>query len=270
MIALPNTYYPVQGKTYSLFGEGFTTHQYFSTIEEIINVLTQKITLNELLIQVQNLSKISLLKRVILKEKADNSINGDIIDLLEAKLSSYTAGAQNHLKELNRLKLNDTRLWTTQKQHHLYMLEIGIVNRLNLGAYKNCDYKIALLPHCIRNKTLDCKAQKDDFDEVCGNCSKACLIGTIDAFLKTYNIKSYVWSGINFTPLFKKYRSQGKSFGVLGIACIPELRKGMRNCLKYDIPVAGMPLNANRCESWMGEQQSTSVDLTQLEKMLED
>ena len=61
---------------------------------------------------------------------------------------------------------------------------------------------------------------------------------------------------------------KGNSFGILGIACIPELAWGMKKCMKYKIPVIGLPLNANRCKRWWGEFFPNSVDLEELQKLI--
>jgi hypothetical protein len=61
-----------------------------------------------------------------------------------------------------------------------------------------------------------------------------------------------------------------RTFGVLGIACIPELIWGMRRCRKNNIPVLGLPLNANRCVRWFGEFFANSIDLPELEKLIAD
>jgi hypothetical protein len=58
-----------------------------------------------------------------------------------------------------------------------------------------------------------------------------------------------------------------QTFGILGIACVPELVMGMRKCRKNGIPVVGIPLNANRCIRWFGEFHQNSVDLDELEKL---
>jgi hypothetical protein len=52
--------------------------------------------------------------------------------------------------------------------------------------------------------------------------------------------------------------------GVLGIACVPEFVRDMRMCVKLDIPVTGVPLNANRCVRWMGEPRPTSVGIKEV------
>jgi hypothetical protein len=59
-----------------------------------------------------------------------------------------------------------------------------------------------------------------------------------------------------------------RTFGVLGIACIPELTWGIRNCRKNNIPAIGIPLNANRCIRWFGEFFQNSIDLRELERLV--
>jgi hypothetical protein len=86
--------------------------------------------------------------------------------------------------------------------------------------------------------------------------------------LRKHGIEPYIWMGGDFKKLAKDTLKIGKSFGVLGIACIPELTMGMRRCRKYHIPVQGIPLNANRCIRWFGEFRPNSADLDKLEKLI--
>ncbi|MBC8343934.1 MAG: DUF116 domain-containing protein [Bacteroidetes bacterium] len=263
-----NTYSPVQGQTYSLFGDGITTYQYFNSIEKIIDELFREYTLESLVGECRELSQIPFLKRVLVKNKADNHLSNKITDLLFEKLAIYTPNAGNHLKKLSRLKLREQVVWTTEKQHHLYMLEIGILNRMNIQNFQDCEKKIAFLPYCLRDECLDCKAKKEDFDKVCKECTKSCLIGIISNFLKKQGVTAYIWSGKSLKPIFKRHHSKNETLGVLGIACIPELMNGMRMCDKAGFTVIGHPLNANRCAKWMGTWHQNNIDLVQLEEML--
>ena len=68
--------------------------------------------------------------------------------------------------------------------------------------------------------------------------------------------------------LAKNLTKEYRTLGVLGIACIPELTWGLRTCRKHNIPVFGLPLNANRCIRWFGEFFPNNVDLEELEKLL--
>lgn len=68
----------------------------------------------------------------------------------------------------------------------------------------------------------------------------------------------------DFKKLGHQLKSENKTLGILGVACIPELMAGMRKCQKYKIPVVGLPLNANRCARWFGEFYPNSINLSQL------
>jgi hypothetical protein len=73
----------------------------------------------------------------------------------------------------------------------------------------------------------------------------------------------------NMKKLAKETLSEKKRFAVLGIACLPELINGMRDCRKNTIPVVGLPLNANRCIRWFGKFFPNSVDLAALRRLVE-
>jgi len=66
------------------------------------------------------------------------------------------------------------------------------------------------------------------------------------------------------SQLVQKYHD----VGVMGIACIVELTMGMRSCQKADLPVIGLPLNANRCIRLMGDFYENSVDLEELKLLI--
>jgi hypothetical protein len=68
--------------------------------------------------------------------------------------------------------------------------------------------------------------------------------------------------------LAKYTLKEKRSFGVLGIACIPELTMGMRNSRKNNIPVVGIPLNANRCVRWFGEFFPNNIDIAEIENLV--
>jgi hypothetical protein len=88
--------------------------------------------------------------------------------------------------------------------------------------------------------------------------------------LKKYDIEPYIWMGGDMKQLAKYTIKEKRTLGVLGVACIPELLWGMRNCRKNRIPVVGLPLNANRCIRWFGEFFPNSIDLHELENLVSD
>ena len=96
-----------------------------------------------------------------------------------------------------------------------------------------------------------------------------CFQNHASNILRSNDIEPYIWMSGNMKKLAKVTLSEKKSFAVLGIACLPELINGMRDCGKNNIPVVGLPLNANRCIRWFGKFFPNSIDLGELRKLVE-
>jgi hypothetical protein len=263
-------YSRVNGKTYSLFGISDSTSGYYETIRMLADKI---IDLNpDARYLIDNITRFSS-KKKILKRSLEIKNNGnwltEILNLIHPHLKKYTENTEEHLKKLPLSKFLDKRLATTREQYHLYMLEIELTNRLFVSDFIKADKKIALMPYCLQDFTVKCKSEKNGFDYQCRHCSAKCFQNHATTILKNHDIEPYIWMGGNMKQLAKYTFKERRSFGVLGIACIPELTWGMRTCRKNNIPVVGIPLNANRCARWFGEFFPNSIDLIELERLLE-
>ena len=240
---------PVTGKTYTLFGNDTSSGQYYATVRHIVDILLEKYSMSEtqLLDYIRVYSeKKHFLKRISLKKSGSGVIAG-ILHRLDEILRPYTADIEEHLRTAPVHKIfTDRRLLTTREQYYLYMAEIELVNRINKISFINSKYKIALLPHCLREKLSDCEAEADEIDYICSACSKTCYINGISQLLQQHNVNPYIWLNLRLSRLFRELSYKHEQFGMLGVACIVELTWGMRLCMKNDIPVVGLPLNANR------------------------
>jgi hypothetical protein len=136
--------------------------------------------------------------------------------------------------------------------------------------FQDANFRIALLPYCLKETQTACKARPDEIDFQCRGCLKSCYIHHVSRVLRDHDVTPYIWSRGSLRVMFGKLASQHGSLGVLGIACIVELIRGMRYCMKAGLPVMGIPLNANRCPRWMGYMHETSVDLSALERLVSD
>jgi hypothetical protein len=262
-------YSPVKGKTYSLFGDSGSTVQYYETIrmlaDKIIEMTSDILRLIEYLVLFS--SKKRVFNKVVMN-RVNYDLMSDIVKLLDYHLGKYTEHTEEHLRNLPVSKLWDRRIATTREQYHLYMLEIELTNRLFKAEFIRADKKIALLPYCLQDFSVSCRSEKNGFDFQCKHCSRVCYQNHASIILKTHQIEPYIWSGGNMKHLANYTIKEKKSFGVLGIACIPELMWGMRNCRRNSIPVVGIPLNANRCVRWFGEFFPNNIDLMELEKLV--
>jgi hypothetical protein len=262
-------YKPVKGKTYSLFGNTRSTDQYYETISQLVDVCLKQYTdVEELLTQIQKASRKKKIPQKLYGTRDNYSLGSFFKDHVNPRLSMYTKGVAHHLSSLSLSQKWDRTLRTTENQYHLYMLEIELVNRIHKEKFKACEFKIALLPYCIRELQQKCHAVKGDIEHICKGCTEICFINRATELLKKYQIRPYILMTMNYEAKLKKLKTEYKSFGVLGIACIPELVKGLRICMKINIPVVGIPLNANRCARWMGDFYENSFSVEKLENLV--
>ena len=252
----------ISGKTYSLFGINDSTNVFYDFIEKILSRLLQKHSDEKLL-----LNKIHYASK---RKKYYINFISDNLFLKESEnvLYSFTPGVESHLKNLSIFKFRETALRLKEWQYHMYMLEFALTNKINKKYFLDSDVKIALLPHCLRDLTKECKSDVNGLDYQCKHCSKCCFINEASKILKEKNIIPYIWMTANIRTISKKYLTENKTLGILGIACIPELVRGMRSCAKKNIPAIGIPLDANRCIRWMGNFYANSVNLQKLKELI--
>jgi hypothetical protein len=262
---------PLFGKTYSLFGEGFSTREFYHSIARLADdcLRTSSLPAEELLNSVQAWSMNKRKLKSLARREQDPSLSGLVLNCLHSGLNSYLGDVEGHLRSVPlNLRLTDRELLTSREQYLLYMLEIELTNRLHRREFAGCTFKIALLPYCLKESHHSCKAAPDEFENQCRGCLKTCPVNRLGKILRDHGVEPYILSRGRVNTLLKSLKEKHGSLGVLGIACLVELVMGMRLCRKGGLPVVGIPLNANRCPRWMGSMHETSVDFQALENLI--
>ena len=257
----------LQGKTYTLRYDAPDSDAYYRKIAGLVeNLLRLHSDPVQLLSYLQELSKSRRRLRKLIATGPESDDRALVL-MLKNELSEYTSSVASHL---NSLRFSDRwgTLATSEEQYHLYMLEIELTNRIFLGQFRATERRFAFLPHCLRDLSATCLAAQRDLDYVCKGCTNECSVNQVSKALLRHGIKPYIWMTADLRALFRKMTRNSESLGVLGIACIPELVRGMRMCRKYGIPVVGIPLDANRCARWWGEFHWNSVNFRALESLL--
>lgn len=269
MMRTGTSYVPLAGKTYSLFGSCLSTEPYYERIREVTDEVLRLIPGEEALLAL--IRKAGGRKRLLARaaRREDGTPISAVLRLLGPALSPYTRNVRTHLESLPLFSVTDRMLRTTEEQYHLHMIEIELVNRLHRKRFLACDRRIALLPHCLRDFRVECRSVQGDLDTVCAGCSPDCFLNVVSGLLRRFGIDPYIWRNAEIASLFGRLEGEG-TFGVLGIACIPELAHGMRGCTERKIPVVGIPLDANRCARWMGRFEENSVNIERLCELLGD
>lgn len=266
-LAAGPSYVPVAGKTYSLFGSAGSTDPYYDRVRRLADELLRIVPGEESLLALIRKAggRKRLLARVTRRE--DGTVLRTIVRSLGNGLSPYTLNVEKHLKGLSLRSLTDRRLRATEEQYHLHMLEIELANRIHQDRFLRSEFRIALLPHCLRDFRRECRSVPGDLDAVCAGCSKTCFLHRVSALLREAGVHPYIWRNAELSSLFRRLEGKG-AFGVLGIACIPELAWGIRACMNRKVPVVGIPLDANRCMRWMGRFEETSINLERLRELV--
>jgi hypothetical protein len=261
---------PVPGKTYSLFAEKKSTDIYFQEIKSLLDQwLSDHPASEELLTSIRKIKNPGKSTFGSRKWRQFEQKHKSHLHQLEETLAPYLLDVDGHLKSISWTKRFERTLRTSRWQYFFYMIEIELVNRLNVSEFKSAKNKLAFLPHCLHDLSKTCQAEPDDLDYKCRRCSKSCFIRQCSDMLEVYNIRPYIWMQVDLRRLLRHLNHQQQTTGVLGIACIPELVNGMRLCAKYQTPVIGIPLNANRCRRWMGSFYDNSVNLKALKNLLQ-
>ena len=260
---------PGEGRTYSLFGDDQETDGYYRRIRLIADDLVQQGNdLKPLLEIVRRTSRSKRHLRRLLLRVSDVSLEAALARTLREQLHRYTVNVESHLNSLPLAQHWDRVLATSEEQYHFHMLEVELVNRLNLTRFRDCDMRLAFLPHCLHDVTVTCQSVVHGEDHVCRSCTVDCVLNTVSKLLRRHGVTPYIWMTANLQSLLRRLRKQGKSVGVLGVACIPELIRGIRLCMRVDVPVIGIPLDANRCGRWWGQFHQNSVSVQELERLL--
>ncbi len=260
---------PVKGKTYSLFGSYNNSGVFYEMLK---NFVEKNITMfgkpETLLEEIQKESgKKRKLKKYLSNYDELNFISYSL-NYFEKNFAQFIGDIESHIKGLTLKEKCEKTLTLSKEQYYLFIQEIELTNLINKKEFINSEYKIAFLPHCLKDLSRKCLSIENEIDFYCKGCSKICYVNEVSKILRNNNVDPYIWMKADLKDLFKELKNKYKTIGVLGIACVPELVNGTRLCRKYNVPAIGIPLNANRCARWMGEFYPNSVNLDALKRII--
>ncbi len=258
---------PVRGETYSLFGSSDSTSSYYSRIAGVADRLLQNGSDAEaVLVRIQGWRQSR--RRLRRAVRGGETEMWQTLAYLRGALEEYTRDVAEHLRGLGLRSRWDRTISMVEEQYHLAMVEIELANRVYASRFRSSALRLAFLPHCLRDMSKECKSVPDDRDAACMGCSARCWINGISSLLRDHDVGPYIWLRADLPALFRSIRKEGIGVAVLGIACVPELARGIALCMRHGVPVIGLPLNANRCARWTGEFKPNSVDLDRLQRLV--
>ena len=258
---------PVAGKTYSLYGQGPSSDEYFAQVAVVLDACLERVP-DPATLLTELAAAASSVRRLRRGARRMDSVVGFACAEAERRLGEYFLDLRAHRASLSLTDRCSKTLTMSREQYLLCAIEIALRNRINATSFAACRERLAFLPHCLRDLDATCGAKHRGLDTVCMACSQGCYLNEVSRVLRRHRVRPYIWMSASLSRLLREQGKAPGALGILGIACIPELMAGMRLCARAGVPVLGLPLDANRCARWLGEFRQNTVNLGALERLL--
>ncbi|MHA2246222.1 MAG: DUF116 domain-containing protein [Candidatus Hodarchaeales archaeon] len=174
---------------------------------------------------------------------------------------SYMTSVSNHELDIN---YNNPMIHTQKVEYVLYILSIEYSNQLMKKAFNETPIKVVVLPRCLTGPNFDLlkvKRTKIGWHRIIG-CNTSNSSGwKLSELGKRYNFEVFITMGNrfkepNFLRVFRNLRKKYGHFGLIAVACLPELALGRTYIMEMGIPAQAVPLVFSGCEKWHGPIQS--------------
>lgn len=196
--------------------------------------------------------------------QAQKAFERDIVPLLDGYLQnfgSYMEAVSN--RELNINYLNPM-IHTPKHEYVLYMLLIEYSNQLMKPAFDATPTKVVVLPRCLTGPNfnlLKVKRTKFGWHRIIGCNTTKCPGWELSNLGRKHNFEVFITMGAkfgeqNFLRVFRNLRKKYGYFGLIAVACLPELALGRTYIMEMGIPSQAVPLLFSGCEKWHGSTQA--------------
>lgn len=185
-----------------------------------------------------------------------------ILDPFFSQYDDFIQAVEN--RELN-INYNNPMIHTQKVEYFLYMLLIEYSNQLMKSAFDNAPKKIVLLPRCITGPNYDLlkvKRTKVGWHKIVA-CKDniECDGWMLSTLGKEYGFEVYITMGSrfrepSFLKVFKNLRHKFGMFGLIAVACVPELALGRTYIMEMGIPTQAVPLFYSGCDKWHGPKNA--------------
>jgi len=183
-------------------------------------------------------------------------------------LSKYLHNTEIFLKNsATHYRCRENYFFVNRRPNEYIMNMIGaeILNRNMKKEFSAKRSKAVLLPTCMRNGKISCKAQSDGKELVCASCSDLCNIGMVSAAMKSYSVKVYlIPHSSDFSRFLVKWKMNSDT-GLVGVACVLNLLTGGYEMKRLGIISQCVFLNYSGCKKhWKKKGICTDININRL------
>ncbi len=200
-------------------------------------------------------------------KQAQKQFEANIIPLLDKYLEdfeSYMKAVSNRELDIN---YQNPMIHTQKSEYALYMLLIEYSNLHMKKAFDATPTKVVVLPRCLTGPNfnlLQVKRTKIGWHRITGCNGSDCLEWKLSELGKKHNFEVFITMGNrfkepNFLRVFQNLRKKIGHFGLVAVACLPELALGRTYIMEMGIPAQAVPLLFSGCEKWHGPEHAVQT-----------
>lgn len=194
--------------------------------------------------------------------EGQKALEQNLSPLFELFFSGFNKYSQ--LLDNNNLDadISNPMIYTQKNEYILYMLLIEYSNRYWKPIFDEIPLhqKIIVLPRCITGSKFDeleVKRSKEGWHRITGSKTQKSSGWELAKLGKELGFQVYITMGRkfkepSFLKVFRNLRKQYGYFGLIAVACIPELVFGRTYIMEMGIPTQAVPLYFSGCAKWHG------------------
>ena len=190
------------------------------------------------------------------------------------QIFEYSNKLKNKTLDIN---YNNPMVHTSKTQYVLYMLLIEISNQFWRAEFDKTEKKIIVLPRCLTGPNFDLlkvKRTKIGWHKIVGTQNESFNAWTLTELSKNNDFEVFITMGNrfkepNFLKVFRNLKKKYDNFGLIAVACIPELAFGNTYIMEMGVPSHAVPLFYSGCAKWHGSSAvKTEFPLTYILELL--
>lgn len=198
-------------------------------------------------------------------------------------LNKYLEGFESYMKAVSSrewdINYENPMINTQKNEYILYILLIEYSNQLMKTAFEATPTKVVVLPRCLTGPNFDLlkvKRTRIGWHRIIGCKTSNCTGWELSKLGKQHNIEVFITMGNrfkepNFLRVFRNLRKKYGHFGLIAVACLPELALGRTYIMEMGIPTQAVPLMFSGCSKWHESAQvvQTRFPLEHVLKLLD-
>jgi hypothetical protein len=193
-------------------------------------------------------------------KKAQTVLETTVTPLLDEYFFEYNPYfTQLDNKELD-INYSNPMIYTNKALYTLYMLLIEYSNQFWFEDFLNTKKKVIVLPRCLTGPNFDflkVKRTKIGWHKITDSKDEETNAWKLSQLVKDQEVELYITMGNrfkepNFIKVFRNLRKKYGHFGLIAVACIPELAFGNTYIMELGIPSHAVPLFYSGCSKWHG------------------